>query len=99
MGLLSSDSVSAPERKRSSACLRLPWQATGRLLAAADCPEDKKAGYQTNLEYVQWNLSTLKADDAEEKAKKMLRGLGFKDAEFERKAREDEQGDAHQCER
>jgi ATPase subunit of ABC transporter with duplicated ATPase domains len=47
------------------------------LLAAADCPEDKKAGYQANLDYVQWNLSTLKADDAEEKAKKMLRVLGF----------------------
>ena len=47
------------------------------LVSAADVAEDKKSAYQTNLDSIQWTLTTLKADESVEKAKKMLRVLGF----------------------
>jgi ATP-binding cassette subfamily F protein 3 len=50
----------------------------------AEKDETKKEAIQLNLDYVDFNLNSIRSEDAEDRAKKMLRVLGFDDVGMSR---------------
>jgi len=57
----------------------LKCQAHLKQLVPAETDADCKSKLVENLDYVEWNLRTIRSDDAEDRASKMLRVLGFDD--------------------
>lgn len=55
-----------------------------RVAVEAESDATKKEAIQANLDYVEFNLNSLRSEDAEDRAKKMLRVLGFDDVGMSR---------------
>lgn len=62
----------------------LACQKKLKAVIEAEKDDSKREAMQTNLDYVEFNLNSIRSEDAEDRAKKMLRVLGFDDVGMSR---------------